>query len=148
MKQLYDFGYIGSKLPDLKKAAEALNAIVVDIRFSARSRNPVWNSGNLRYVLDNRYYHERGLGNVNYRIPGMENVKFADLEKGLENIGKIMDKGFSVIVMCACKDRERCHRLLVVQEFEKRHGVKSTPIGPADLLDLAGIKVEKQGQLL
>jgi hypothetical protein len=146
MHQLYDFGYIGSKLPDLQKAAEALNAIVVDIRFSARSRNPMWNSDHLRMLLDNRYYHERGLGNVNYKIPGMENVKFADLEKGMSNIGRILER-FSVIVMCACKDRNHCHRLLAVQEFEKRYGVASISIGPADLNDLAGIKIEKQGSL-
>lgn len=40
---IYLFGYTGHPLDELKERAEALNAVVVDIRYAARSRNPEWN---------------------------------------------------------------------------------------------------------
>jgi len=143
---LYDFGYIGSKLPDLKAAVTATGATLLDIRFSPISRNPTWNKNNLVKAFGDQYVHCKYLGNINYHVPGMENVKFVDLPRGIETIKYLLLKG-PVIVMCACKDVNHCHRLLAVQEFERRTGQASIHIGPADLRGLAGIREEKQSTL-
>ena len=140
---LYDLGYIGCNLSDLKAAVKATGATLLDIRFSPFSRNPTWNKNNLVKVFGEQYVHCRSLGNENYHVPGMENVKFVDLEKGIIMICGLLQKG-PVIVMCACKDVNHCHRLLAVLEYEKRTGQASTHLGPGDLKRLAGIREEIQ----
>jgi hypothetical protein len=140
---LYDLGYIGCILPDLKAAVEATGATLLDIRFSPYSKNPTWNRNNLVKALGEQYVHCRSLGNENYRMVGMENVKFVDLDQGMIMIFGLLQKG-PVIVMCACKDVNHCHRLLAVLEYEKRIGQVSTHLGPADLKRLAGIREEIQ----
>jgi hypothetical protein len=144
---LYDLGYIGCNLPDLTAAVVATGATIVDIRFSPFSRNPTWNGSNLVKVFGDQYVHCRSLGNQFYQMTGMENVKFVDLEKGLITIYGLLQKG-PVFLLCVCRDVNRCHRLLAVQEYEKRTGQASTHIGPEDLKDMAGIKAEKQLILL
>lgn len=139
---LYDLGYSGCNLADLKAAVEMTGAILLDIRFSPYSRNPTWNRNNLVKVLGEQYVHCRSLGNENYRIAGMENVKFVDLDKGVIMICGLLQKG-PVIVMCACKDVNHCHRLLAVQEYEKRTGQTAIHVGSADLLELAENDEEK-----
>jgi hypothetical protein len=140
---LYDLGYIGCNLPDLKAAVTTTGATLLDIRFSPYSRNPTWSGNNLVKVFGEQYVHCRSLGNENYKMAGMENVKFVDLDKGIIMICGLLQKG-PVIVMCACKDVNHCHRLLAVQEYEKRTGQASTHIGPADLIGLAGIREEEK----
>lgn len=138
---LYDLGYIGCKLPDLKAAVEATGATLLDIRFSPYSRNPIWNKNNLVEVFGEQYVHCRSLGNENYKMPGMENVKFVDLLKGIFFLCGLLQKS-PVIVMCACIDVNQCHRLLAVKEYEKYTGQSSIHICPVDLKTLVGDKQE------
>jgi hypothetical protein len=143
---LYDLGYIGCDLADLKAAIETISATLLDIRFSPFSRNPTWNSNNLVKVFGEQYVHCHSLGNENYKMAGMENVKFVDLDKGMIFLCGLLQKG-PVIIMCACKDVNHCHRLLVVQEYEKRTGQASSHLEPSDLKGLAGIRGEEQATL-
>lgn len=143
---LYDLGYIGCNLLDLKAAVEATGAILLDVRFSPRSRNPTWNRYNLVKVFGEQYVHCRSLGNENYKVAGLENVIFVDLETGIVRITELLRKG-PTIIMCACKDVDHCHRLLIVQEYEKRTGQASTHLRPNDLISLAGIREEIQPAL-
>ena len=143
MNNLYDIGYIGCKMDHFQKVVELTGATIIDIRFSPFSRNPVWIKSKMQKVLGKHYVHNQSLGNVNYKIPGMENVKFLDEKNGLKTIESYLKTG-PVIVMCACKDRNHCHRLLAVQKYEAITGVKSIPLDPSSLKELAGIKEDKQ----
>jgi uncharacterized protein (DUF488 family) len=79
MYQLYKFGYSG-RLPDqLQSLAERLDGVVVDIRFSPRSRIPDWSGGRLRKLLGKRYRHLPALGNRDYKGGPIE---FVDLQAG------------------------------------------------------------------
>ena len=140
---LYDLGYLGCHLHDLKAAVKVTGATLLDIRFLAFSRNPTWKKDNLVKALGEQYVHCRSLGNENYKVGGMENVKFVYLERGIIMICGLLQKG-PVIVMCACTDVNHCHRHLAVLEYEKRSGQASTHIGPGDLKRLAGIREEIQ----
>jgi hypothetical protein len=140
---LYDLGYIGCNLPDLKAAVSATGATLLDIRFSPYSKNPTWNRNNLVATFGDQYVYCHSLGNVNYKLVGMDNVKFVDLEKGIIMICGLLQKG-PVIVMCACKDVNHCHRLLAVLEYEKRTARGSTHIGPEDLKEMARIRDLRQ----
>jgi len=57
MHPLYTFGYSGRSPHHLRALAEALDAVVVDIRFRPRSRIPDWNAGRLQKLLGDRYRH-------------------------------------------------------------------------------------------
>ena len=66
MYQLYTFGYSDRRPDQLRTLAERLDGVVVDIRFSPRSRIPAWTGGRLRKLLGERYRHLLALGNQNY----------------------------------------------------------------------------------
>jgi Domain of unknown function DUF488 len=137
-KFLFDIGYSEIKDPDLlRQVAEKLDALVLDARFSPRSRNPKWNQGNLKNVLGDRYLHVKGLGNKNYKGGPID---FVDLEGAIQEVESLLTRN-PVIVMCMCPERDRCHRYEFVQIFEKRTGTYSTPLTRAlclNLLDLTG----------
>ena len=119
MHQLYTFGYSG-RLPDqLRTLAEHLDAVVVDIRFSPRSRTPVWTGGRLRKHLGERYRHLPALGNRNYKGGPIE---FVDLEAGVVEVGELLRQQ-PVILLCVCVDVQRCHRLPAAEAIAARYGV-------------------------
>jgi len=124
-KQLFDIGYMEIKDPQLlKQVAEKLDAIIVDARFSPRSRNPKWNQSNLVTLLKDRYEHVKGLGNKNYKGGPIE---FLDLEEAIREVDNLLTQK-PVILMCMCPNRERCHRTEFARIFEKRTGIHSTPL--------------------
>ena len=86
---------------------------VVDIRLSPRSRwNPIWNKNALIERTGERYLHLPELGNRNYNQPG-EPIVLADPVKGLESLLGLLQDGFAVLLLCACKEYGRCHRKVV-----------------------------------
>lgn len=125
-KQLYDLGYNDLKKADeLARIAIAFDAIVADIRFMPHTRNPEFGQKHLMSVLGLRYKHVGALGNSNYKGEGA--IQFVNVDAGMEIIhGLLAHK--STIIMCACWNRTNCHRLLAVQEYERRFGHISTPV--------------------
>jgi len=77
---LYTLGYTGRKPVDVHQLAIAHRAMLVDIRFSPRSRAAYWQKGALERLLGDRYVHLQALGNVNYRTGGP--VQLADYATG------------------------------------------------------------------
>jgi hypothetical protein len=65
MKKLYDVGYLELRDPNLlKDFVEATGAIVLDIRFSPRSRDAGWSGTGLEKMFkEGYYYHLKDLGN-------------------------------------------------------------------------------------
>lgn len=119
MQPLYTFGYSG-RLPDqLQALVEQLDAVVVDIRFSPRSRIPDWNGGRLQKLLGKRYRHLRALGNRNYKGGPVE---FVDLAAGVVEVGELLRQQ-PVVLLCVCADVQRCHRLLAAEAIAARYGV-------------------------
>ncbi|GAB4440932.1 MAG: hypothetical protein Kow0031_22890 [Anaerolineae bacterium] len=104
---LYTYGYSGRQPYHLRALAEHLDAVVVDIRFSPRSRVPDWNAGRLQKLLGERYRPLPALGNRNYKGGP---IVFVDLEAGVTDVGELLQKQ-PVILLCACRDLQRCHRL-------------------------------------
>jgi uncharacterized protein (DUF488 family) len=102
--------------------AEQLDAVVVDIRFSPRSRNPHWTAGRLTSLLGERYRHLAVLGNRNYKGGPIE---FVDLEEGVVKVGELLREQ-PVILLCVCADVERCHRLPAAEAIAARYGVTIT----------------------
>ena len=116
---LYTFGYSGRTPHELQTLAEQLNAVVVDIRFSPRSRSPDWSGGRLQKLLGDRYHHLPALGNRNYKGGPVE---FVDLETGVVEVGQLLRQQ-PVILLCVCADVQRCHRLAAAEAIAARYGV-------------------------
>jgi hypothetical protein len=108
MNKIYTAGYSGHTPEQLQSAAESLNAIVCDIRFSPRSRVPGWDGRALREMLDyGMYYrHVPEWGNINYK--GGE-IKLLDAPRGLLKILRLLES-HSVILLCGCREYSHCHR--------------------------------------
>lgn len=114
----YPTGYSGHKPADLILRLQALNAILVDIRLSPRSRIPDWQGGRLRTRLsDDRipYIHIAELGNVNYKN-GLS-VVIADMEKGIQHL-EALER--DAVLLCGCKLRLYCHRTVVAEHLQAR----------------------------
>ena len=123
VNNLYTFGYGGKDVPallDLLATLEPPKAIVVDIRYSPYSRNPMWAKGNLLRELDSRYLHLPELGNVNYKGEG--EIQIANLEGGAEKVAAVLSVS-PVVLLCVCKDVHTCHRKVVGEALAERFGV-------------------------
>jgi hypothetical protein len=59
-----------------------------------------------------RYLHLRGLGNVNYRNRE-QGIQLYAPEKPLHQLCVLMERGYSLILLCACQNYASCHRRLV-----------------------------------
>lgn len=84
---------------------------LVDIRYSPRSRwKPAFNQRSLieRYGAI-KYGHCKELGNVNYNKPNVP-IKLYEPYQGAIRVARLIRSGYACILLCACKDYERCHR--------------------------------------
>jgi uncharacterized protein (DUF488 family) len=116
---LYTLGYAD---PDAAKHLECLmeqsQSILVDIRYSPRSRwFPRWNRSALTAAYGHRYIWDRRLGNINYDL---QRRKFGiQLAEGhidaVQKAAEILLQGTSLILLCACKDAQKCHRVVVAK---------------------------------
>ena len=108
--RFYSLGYLGRTLPEILAILEERSAVLVDIRLVPYSRNKAFLKGALEPALGPRYVWVRGLGNLNFRTGGP--VALADYEAGRAAILALQSP---VVLMCACRDHERCHRSVVAQ---------------------------------
>lgn len=122
---IYTAGYSRTEPVELATLALALHAVVVDIRYSPRSRRSEWAGENLRWALKVRgvrYEHERGLGNVNYG--GRGSIQLLDPDGAIKRLRPILEFE-SVILLCVCADVSKCHRMPAAQALAAgtSHGI-------------------------
>jgi hypothetical protein len=108
MKQAFLTGYTGkpTRTPaQLLQLAINLEAIVVDSRYSPRSRVQHWNRDWLRFALQDRYRWLQDFGNEAYKLG---TIRLSNPNGGIFRLDAL---GVSrAIVLCACADGETCHR--------------------------------------
>ena len=112
--QIYTIGYSGRKPEEVKRIVEELGAVLFDIRFSPRSRDPRWAGGNVAKLLGANYRHVRELGNINYKGGP---IAFVDLAKGIDLIRQAERP---VVLMCVCKDHHTCHRAAAAETLREQ----------------------------
>lgn len=108
--RFYSLGYLGRTLPEILAILVERSAVLVDIRLVPYSRNKAFIKGALERVLGPRYVWVRSLGNLNFRTGGP--VALADYAAGRAAILALQSP---VVLMCACREHERCHRSVVAQ---------------------------------
>lgn len=123
--KVYHFGYQGHKPEDLLAECRRLGAILLDIRYAPYSRwQAGWQRKSLQLLFGPDYLHVPQLGNINYKngLP----IEIADMEAGLSIVFEQL-KSRPVVLMCVCREFERCHRRLVAEELEER-GIAVMPL--------------------
>src|SRR5450759_3875088 len=115
MRTLYTVGYLQPDAMATVQRLVAQGVMLLDIRYSPRSRRPEWSRKRLAERFEGRYRHAPALGNVNYRSPELP-IQFVDTFDGLWSVlFWFVNKGYDVCLLCACADVSVCHRLLVAQ---------------------------------
>jgi hypothetical protein len=143
---LYDLGYNDlKKAEELAQIAEALGAIVADIRFMPHTRNPEFSQKHLREILGESYVHVGALGNANYK--GTGGIQLENVESGMMILNGLLWKR-PIILICACWKRSECHRVYVADEYEKRYGVATNPITRSYARELLSSTEEKNNPQL
>ena len=113
---LYTLGYAA---PDALQHVEQLMAnpsmLLVDVRLLPRSRWwPHWTKKALRARWGTRYTHEKCLGNLNYRDSTQPIVLCGPHpEHAIAAAAGLLRVGYSIVLLCACRDADTCHRTLV-----------------------------------
>ncbi|MCA9831535.1 MAG: DUF488 domain-containing protein [Dehalococcoidia bacterium] len=108
---IYAFGYTGRQLDAVVDNIVAADAVLVDIRFTPRSRVPTWNRKALETRLGERYrWAGDTLGNRLYKS---DTIEIVDLAAGLDLIAEISEQ-HPVALMCVCASPVGCHRETIV----------------------------------
>ena len=114
---VYLFGYSGKTLEQIARALGD-DGLLIDIRYSPRSRKAGFSRSGLERAFGDRYRHVREFGNVDYRSGG---IHLADSEAGLVMLEALAaESPGPLFLMCACEDGTYCHRAEVGRLLKKR----------------------------
>lgn len=114
-KKVYTAGYYGRDMNEFKETVDKLGALLVDIRLVPQSRfTPEWRKKNLETRFGENYLHVKELGNKGFKE---KRVEISDLDTGLA-IVEAIDR--DLVMLCACKYIDRCHRRQVAEELRAR----------------------------
>ncbi len=118
--RLIPFGY---SAPGASTRLDALlqdeYVYLIDTRYSPRSRRPEWQQSALQARYGKRYlWLGRSLGNINYKNGGV--IQLANAEPGLARLVNGLLQGYSMVLLCACKEYEQCHRRVIVEMLRER----------------------------
>ncbi len=114
-QKIFTTGYTGKNINDLKPMLEALDAILIDIRFAPHSRIMHWQKVYLKALLGNKYRHVQNLGNRTFKE---DKITIQNLQLGLETV---LSLNQNAVLMCACEISENCHRRAIIAELNKRN---------------------------
>lgn len=111
---------IGYTEPDAQARIDAFlaqdeNAALIDIRLSPRSRwQTAFNKAALEARYPTQYLHVQELGNLNYK-DRTRGIDLLDAPSGTRQLLYLIEHGRSLMLLCACKDYESCHRKVVYE---------------------------------
>lgn len=110
---------IGYTEPGAEERIEAFlsqeEAALIDIRLQPRSRwQPAFNRSALEKRYPAQYIHVQALGNVNYKDRG-RGIDLLDAKSGLQQLLYLLRYGHPIMLLCACKNYEQCHRKVVYE---------------------------------
>ncbi len=117
-KNWYATGYLGHHVDELEAMRESLGAVVVDIRFKPLSRLPMWRQSAMVRYFGANYLWCQDWGSPNFKNGPPHTM--LDLDAGWELVSRI---GLPVILLCACRDKETCHRRPLSEWLIRQHGI-------------------------
>lgn len=124
--KFYTTSCAGMEINDLKPMLDALDAVLVDVRFSPTSEIMRWRQIYLKTLLRGKYYHVPQLGSRAFR----ENkAQIQNLDLGIKIL---LSFDANAVLMCECDDPKECHRVVIAQEI-RRKGFEIEELGNWDL---------------
>jgi len=121
MQNIFTTGYTAKDINDLRPLLDALDALLVDIRFAPVSQVLQWRQIYLKVLLGSKYLHIPNLGNRTFKE---EKITIQNLGLGLETVFSLNK---NVLLMCVCETAEKCHRRVITAELNKR-GIETEEI--------------------
>ena len=121
MNTLFTVGYASWSIEEIEALLHKRQAILIDIRSSPRSNKPGFDGRTLADRFGDRYRHMPALGIVNHRNPDLP-VILRDEELGLKGLTRFLEET-NVIIICGCRDLEKCHRFTVAEKFKQALGI-------------------------
>jgi uncharacterized protein (DUF488 family) len=124
-----------------KDAVQRINAFLmrprsglIDIRLHPSCQwSAQWNRETLKARYGKQYIHLPCFGNVNHNQPGKP-ISLANPRERLDSVVNALLHGRSLMLLCACKDYERCHRKtvydLIMREVERRQAAPQSEVEP------------------
>lgn len=112
--RIYSTGYTGKDINDLKPMLDALDACLVDVRFSPTSQIMHWRQVYLKILLGRKYLHIPNLGNRTFKE---EKITIQNLKLGIETL---LNLDHNTVLFCACERVENCHRRVIIAELNKQ----------------------------
>jgi uncharacterized protein (DUF488 family) len=112
--KFYTTGYAGNDINDLKPMLDALDAVLVDVRFSPTSEIMRWRQIYLKALLREKYLHVPQLGNPAFREG---KVQIQNLDLGIKIL---VSFNSNAVLMCGCQDVKECHRLVIAEELRRK----------------------------
>jgi uncharacterized protein (DUF488 family) len=113
--QIYSTGYTGKDINELKPMLSALDAVLVDVRFSPNSQVLHWRQMYLKILLKHRYLHVPNLGNRTYKE---DKITIQNLRLGVEILVKADE---NAVLFCACEKVQNCHRRYIIEALNKQN---------------------------
>lgn len=120
--KFYTTGYAGKDINDLKSLLDALDAVLVDVRFSPTSEIMRWRQIYLKTLLREKYYHVPQLGSRAFRE---RKAQIQNLDLGIKIL---VSFNTNAVLMCECADLKACHRLSIAHEL-MRKGFEAEELG-------------------
>ncbi len=125
---VYTVGYASGAAAEMEIARmmQDTSVLLIDIRVRPQSRWwPHFNKKQLRVVWGARYSHEKKLGNDNYRDRSLPVVLHGpEPEQAIAGLVALLQHGYSLVLLCACKNYETCHRKVVVEMIQHEMEMK------------------------
>ncbi len=112
--KFYTTGYADKDINDLKPMLDALDAVLVDVRFSPTSEIMFWRQVYLKTLLREKYHHVPQLGNRAFRE---SKAQIQNLDLGIKIITSFNS---NAVLMCGCEDVKECHRLVIAEELRRK----------------------------
>lgn len=132
---IYTLGYQTSGVTPskLRAFAEAQNAVVVDIRYAARSRKGEWDGHALSRTLAERYVYVHEFGNRNYKgaLGSEAGIVLVNESQGVHQVLPILAQQ-PIILLCACWDVATCHRRIVASALSSVTHQRVIHLSPSD----------------
>jgi len=112
--KIYPLGYSQPQAAQLVQSLmKAPSTLLIDTRYSPSSMRAEWRERALERKYGTRYrWLGHFLGNVNYQHGGA--IELANPAVGIHKLRMYLAIGYDLILLCACKDYERCHRRTIV----------------------------------
>lgn len=94
-------------------------SVIIDCRDEpyASKDFPAWHGRNIEaHYGKRRYIHVPELGNMNHKKEDRhKGFALRDQRVGLDRLERGLEQGYTLILLCGCRDYRHCHRSLVVQ---------------------------------